>query len=174
MLATARLAAYPTAKAFAKATPRRIAKLRYDGRHFIGLELAEQLVEARQTLRRTTSWARLRPSSSTSLPGPRPLAATPRRGRARHRGPARSAPGRQVAHHHRRYWCAIRRPIAAVGDPARFQSTGALAAYVGVVPALRLSGRRAMTRTSIVPHGNPTATSAATAHHQAPAPQGGC
>lgn len=41
-----------------------------------------------------------------------------------------------------------------MGDPARFHSAGALAAYVGVVPALRQSGKRAITRTSIVPHGN--------------------
>ncbi len=46
MLATCLLAEYPTAQAFARANPRRLAKLRYDGRHLIGAELAEQLVEA--------------------------------------------------------------------------------------------------------------------------------
>ena len=46
MLATSLLAEYPTAHAFARATPRRLARLRYDGRHFVGPELAHSLVEA--------------------------------------------------------------------------------------------------------------------------------
>ena len=46
MLATCLLAAYPTAQAFARAHPRRRAKLRYDGRHLVGPNLAQQLVEA--------------------------------------------------------------------------------------------------------------------------------
>lgn len=46
MLATALLAECPTARDFAQATPRRLAKLRYDGRHLVGAELATQLVEA--------------------------------------------------------------------------------------------------------------------------------
>jgi transposase len=46
MLATCLLAEYPSAQALARANPRRLAKLGYDGRHMIGAELAEQLVEA--------------------------------------------------------------------------------------------------------------------------------
>jgi transposase len=46
MLATCLLAEYPTAEVFARANPRRLARLRYDGRHFVGAELAAQLVEA--------------------------------------------------------------------------------------------------------------------------------
>ena len=46
MLATCLLGEYPTAQAFARANPRRLAKLRYDGRHLVGDELAGQLVEA--------------------------------------------------------------------------------------------------------------------------------
>lgn len=34
------------------------------------------------------------------------------------------------------------RIIAIVGDPARFRSAGVFAAYVGVAPALRQSGKR--------------------------------
>ena len=45
-LATAILANYPTAQALAVAAPHRLAKLRYDGRHKVGTELACQLVEA--------------------------------------------------------------------------------------------------------------------------------
>lgn len=46
MLATALIAEYPTAQAFARANPRRLAKLRYDGCHFVGPDLAEWLVAA--------------------------------------------------------------------------------------------------------------------------------
>lgn len=46
MLATCLLAEYPPAHAFARATPRRLAKLRYDGRHLVGEALAGQLIEA--------------------------------------------------------------------------------------------------------------------------------
>jgi hypothetical protein len=45
-LATALLADYPTAQALAAAAPPRLARLRYDGRHKVGPELARQLVEA--------------------------------------------------------------------------------------------------------------------------------
>ena len=45
-LATCLLAEHPTAENFARASPKRLAKLRYDGRHFVGPELAEQLVAA--------------------------------------------------------------------------------------------------------------------------------
>ena len=38
------------------------------------------------------------------------------------------------------------RIIAIVGDPARFRSAGAFAAYVGVVPSLRQSGKRTGSR----------------------------
>ena len=46
------------------------------------------------------------------------------------------------------------RIIAAVGDPARFRSAGAFAAYVGVVPGLRQSGKQSGTRAPIAPMGN--------------------
>ena len=45
-LATVILADYPTAQALAVAAPHHLAKLRYDGRHKVGCELARQLVEA--------------------------------------------------------------------------------------------------------------------------------
>ena len=45
-LATAILADYPTAQAFAQARPRGLANLKYDGHHLVGLELATTLIEA--------------------------------------------------------------------------------------------------------------------------------
>jgi len=46
------------------------------------------------------------------------------------------------------------RLIAELGDPAEFRAPSALAAYVGVVPGLRQSGKRKNTRAAITPTGN--------------------
>lgn len=155
MLATALLAAYPTAQAFAKASPRCVAKLRFDGRHFVGLELAERLVEAAKR-------------SVGQHHGPayglqaRHICQDLDLGRRRLSEIERDIEGFIEAHEVGSLLATIdgigalsaARLIAAVGDPARFRSAGALAAYVGVVPALRQSGKRTTTRSSIAPHGN--------------------
>lgn len=155
MLATCLLAAYPTAQAFARATPRRLAKLRYDGRHFVGTELAEQLVEA----------------AKTSV--------------GKHHGPAYKLQATHICqdldlwrkrladverdieelldtHQVGKLLTTIdgigpqsaARIIAAVGDPARFRSANALAAYLGVVPGLKQSGKSNSARAPIAPMGN--------------------
>lgn len=155
MLATCLLAEYPTAHAFARATPRRIAKLRYDGRHLVGPELAQQLVDAAK------------------------------RSVGQHHGPAYTLQARHICQDldlWRRRLADIERDIeglldshevgkllltiegigpqsaarviAAVGDPARFRSAAAFAAYVGVVPGLRQSGKQTRARAGIAPHGN--------------------
>jgi transposase len=155
MLATCLLAAYPTAQAFARVTPRRLAKLRYDGRHFAGAELAEQLVEA----------------AKTSV--------------GQHHGPAYKLQAVHICQDldlWRKRLASIERDIedvldtheigkllttidgigpqsaariiAAVGNPARFKSAGALAAYLGVVPGLRQSGKSTSTRAASAPIGN--------------------
>lgn len=154
-LATCLLAEYPTAHAFARATPRRLAKLRYDGRHFVGPELAEQLVEAAK------------------------------RSIGQHHGPAYRLQARHICqdldlwrrrlaevehdienlldtHEVGRLLTTIdgigpqsaARLIAAVGDPARFRSASAFAAYVGVVPGLKQSGKQSSTRAAIASLGN--------------------
>ena len=155
MLATCLLAEYPSAQAFARANPRRLAKLRYDGRHMIGAELADQLVEAA------------------------------RRSIGQHHGPAYALQARHICQDldlWRRRLTDIERDIedlldthevgkllttiegigpqsaariiAAVGDPARFKSADAFAAYVGVVPGLKHSGKRTAGRAAIAPLGN--------------------
>lgn len=155
MLATCLLAEYPSAQAFARANPRRLAKLRYDGRHMIGAELADQLVEAA------------------------------RRSIGQHHGPAYVLQARHICQDldlWRRRLNDIERDIgdlldthevgkllttidgigpqsaariiAAVGDPARFRSADAFAAYVGVVPGLRHSGKHTPGRAAIAPLGN--------------------
>ena len=155
MLATCLLAEYPSAQAFAHANPRRLAKLRYDGRHMIGAELAEQLVDA----------------ASRSI--------------GQHHGPAYALQARHICQDLDLWRRRLRdierdienlldtheigkllttidgigpqsaaRVIAAVGDPARFRSAAAFAAYVGVVPGLRHSGKRTAGRAAIAPLGN--------------------
>ncbi|MDO9500799.1 IS110 family transposase [Falsiroseomonas sp.] len=155
MLATCLLAEYPTAQAFARATPRRVAKLRYDGRHFVGAELAQSLVEAA------------------------------RRSVGQHHGPAYKLQARHICQDldtWRKRLAEIEhdiedlldtqvlgklitsidgigpqtaaRIIAASGDPAHFKSAGAFAAYVGVVPGLCQSGKQTSSRASIGPLGN--------------------
>jgi len=46
------------------------------------------------------------------------------------------------------------RLVAELGDPARFRSAGALAAYTGVVPSLRQSGQRTGTRAGLTAIGH--------------------
>ncbi len=46
------------------------------------------------------------------------------------------------------------RIIAAVGDPAHFKSAAAFAAYVGVVPGLKQSGKNGSRRAACAPMGN--------------------
>jgi transposase len=155
MLATCLLAEYPTAHAFARATPRRLARLRYDGRHRVGPELATQLVEAA------------------------------RRSIGQHHGPAYALQARHICQDldlWRRRLADIERDIeglldthevgrllttidgigpqtaariiAEVGNPARFHSPAALAAHLGVVPGLRQSGKRNPARAATTHFGN--------------------
>lgn len=155
MLATCLLAEYPTAHAFARATPRRLARLRYDGRHFVGDELARQLIEGAK------------------------------RSIGQHHGPAYQLQARHICQDldlWRRRLADIERDIenlldtheigtlittidgigpqsaariiAAVGNPAHFKSAAAFAAYVGVVPGLRQSGKRTAARAPLAALGN--------------------
>jgi transposase len=154
-LASSLLAEYPTAEAFARANPKRLAKLRYDGRHMVGEALAGQLVEAA------------------------------RRSVGQHHGPVYALQARHIcqdldlwrrrlkeiehdieglleAHEVGKLLTSIdglgphsaARIVAAVGDPARFKSAAAFAAYVGVVPGLRQSGKREGRRAAATPLGN--------------------
>lgn len=44
--------------------------------------------------------------------------------------------------------------IAELGDPARFDSPGAIASYIGVVPRIRQSGNKGFTKGPAIPFGN--------------------
>lgn len=154
-LATSLLAECPTARDFAQAAPRRLAKLRYDGRRLVGAELAARLVEA----------------AGRSV--------------GRHDGPAYKLQARHIcqdldlwrkrlaeiergidglleSHEVGKLLLSVEgigpqtaaRIVAAVGDPARFKSAAAFAAYVGVVPGLKQSGKNPGRRAACAPVGN--------------------
>ena len=151
MLATCLLAEYPTAHTFACANPKRLAKLRYDGRHLIGDELASQLVDAAK------------------------------RSIGQHHGPAYTLQSRHIYQDlGLRRWRLVEienlldtnkvgklvitiegigpqsaaRVIAAVGDSARFRTAAAFATYAGTVPGFKRSGKRTGARAGIGPLGN--------------------
>jgi transposase len=154
-LATGILKDYPTAEAFIGVRPKTLSNLKYDGRHFVGLELANQLLEA----------------AKLSV--------------GRHHGPAyrvqvkyfcqdidvfrarlkdldRDIERRLDDHEVGTLLTSIdgigagtaARLIAVLGNPADFRDERALASYVGVVPGLRQSGKRVSQRASTTPYGN--------------------
>jgi len=154
-LATAILKEYPTAEAFIGVRPKTLSNLKYDGRHFVGLELANQLLEA----------ARLSVG--------------------RHHGPAYRIQVKYFCQDIDVIRARVKdldrdierclddhevgtllttidgigagtaaRLIAVLGDPADFRDERALASYVGVVPGLHQSGKRISQRASTTPYGN--------------------
>ena len=134
---------YPTAQAFLAPAPRRLAKLRYDGRHFVGLELADAADRGGASARSASTTARPTALQVRYLCQDLDLcAAACASSTATSRASCSSPRGRQAAHHHRRHRPADRRPPHRRRSATRphFRSAGALAAYVGVVPGLRQSG----------------------------------
>jgi transposase len=154
-LASAILHDYPNAAALRGASGKRLAALRYDGRHQVGLNLARSLMDAA------------------------------RRSVGQHHGPAYRVQVRYACqdldtlrrrlreldgdieaklneHEVGRLLTTIdgigpntaARVIAEVGDPAHFRSPRALAAYVGVIPGLKQSGKRSSIRAALTPIGN--------------------
>ncbi len=154
-LASAILHDYPTAAAFHGVSVKRLAALRYDKRHKVGLELAQSLVEAARrsvghhhghayrvqvqyvcedldTLRRRLHELDGNIDAKLGEHDVGSLLTTI------------DGIGTQTA----------ARLIADLGDPAHFRSPGALAAYVGVIPALKQSGKRNGSRAAMTPIGN--------------------
>lgn len=154
-LATALLAEYPTAQAFAQARPKALANLKYDGRHFVGLELAMTLIEAgRRSVGAHHAYAyRLQVKHACQ-----DLDVL----RERLRSLDRDVESKLGEHEIGQLLTTIdgvgpttaAKLIAELGNPADFTSPGALAAYVGVVPATKQSGRSSGTRFGISQVGN--------------------
>lgn len=154
-LATTILREYPTAAAFDQSCRRRLARLQYDKQRRVGPLRARRLVEsARSSIGQhhtpafhervryiTQDLDRLRDridslkSDIETVVRDLPLA-----------GLLTSIPGIGSL--------TAARIIAAVEDPARFRSAAAFAAYVGVVPATRLSGLHRPARARITSLGN--------------------
>ena len=153
-LATAILHAYPTAAAF-PATPRQLSKLRYDGTHKFGAELAHALVEAAKVSvgRHHGEPYRLQVRYACE-----DLDVLRRRLRDLERDIEQTLKTHEVG----TLLTTIdgigpqtaARLIAELGDPASFRDGAALASYVGVVPGLKHSGKRKPKRAGISPIGH--------------------
>ena len=154
-LASAILRDYPTAAAFRGVSVRRLAALRYDGRHHVGLDLARLLIEAARRSVGQHHSATYRLQIRYACDDLDTL-------RRRLRDLDRDLDSKLREHEVGRLLTTIdgigtqtaARVIAAVGDPAHFRSGSALAAYVGTIPALKQSGKRQSGRGAVTPIGN--------------------
>src|SRR6516162_10949894 len=154
-LATALLHQYPTAQALRGISRKRLARLSYDGRHQVGTELAQQLIAAAAVSVGSQH------SSSHQL-GVRYACEDLETLRKRLKRLDGAVAGTLQQHQVGQLLTTIggigdttaAMIIAELGDPARFQSAGALAAYVGVCPAHRHSGKHQPKRSSLTPIGN--------------------
>lgn len=154
-LATAILKDYPTAEAFIGARPKTLSNLKYDGRHFVGLELANQLLEAAKTSVGRHHGPAYRVQVKYFCQDIDVF-------RARLRELDRDIERRLDDHEVGKLLTTIdgigsgtaARLIAVLGNPADFRDERALASYVGVVPGLRQSGKRVSQRASTTPYGN--------------------
>ena len=154
-LATAILHDYPTAAAFTGVSVRRLAGLRYDGRHHVGDALAHALIDAaaRSVGRHHGEAYRLQVRYACE-----DLDLLRRRLRTLEgdieRLLDRHAVGPLLTTIDGIGPLTAARLVAELGDPAAFASAGALAAYIGVVPSLRQSGKRTGTRAGLTPIGH--------------------
>lgn len=154
-LATTLLQEDPTAAPFQGVALRRLARLRYAGRHLIGDELAQTLLRAaaHSVGRHHGEAYRLQVRCLCE-----DLAVLGRRLRRLEADLERTLDDHEVGTLLTTIdgigpQTAARR-IAELGDPAPFHSAAALAAYVGVVPALRQSGKRVSPRAGLTPIGH--------------------
>jgi len=154
-LATAILQEYPTAQAFQGVSVKRLARLCYDGRHQVGTELAQALISAagRSVGRHHAEAYRVQVRYACE-----DLAVLRRRLRSLEADIERTLNDHEVG----RLLTSIEgigpqtaaRLVGELGDPAAFRSAAALAAFIGVVPALRQSGKRTATRAGLTPFGH--------------------
>ena len=155
-LASAILHEYPTAEAFLGLPWKRLAKLCYDdGRHKVGEELAKSLVEAAKTSVGRHHGPAYRVQVRYACED---LDLLRRRLREIDSDIERTLEDHEVG----TLLTTIdgigpttaARLVAELGDIASFRSAAAIAAYVGVIPALRQSGKRQASRAGLTPHGN--------------------
>ena len=154
-LATTILHEYPTAAALAGCPVKHLATLRYDQRHKVGLELAKSLIQAAELSVGRHHGHAYRVQVQYTCEDLDVF-------RRRLRDIDGDIDTKLGEHEVGSLLTSIdgigtqtaARIIAAVGDPAHFRSAGAFAAYVGVVPALKQSGKRNSPRAAMTPIGN--------------------
>jgi transposase len=154
-LASAILHDYPTAAAFRGVSAKRLAGLRYDQRHRVGPELARTLIDAAQS-------SVGRHHSAAYRVQVRYLCEDLDLLRRRLRELNRDIDGKLREHEVGSLLTTIdgigpttaARLIAELGDPAHFRTPSALAAYVGVIPGLKQSGKQKRARAGLTPLGN--------------------
>jgi len=154
-LATAVLHEWPTAEAFLGLPWKKLAKFRYDGVHLVGDELAKSIIEtAKVSVGRHHGYA-YRIQVQDTCEDLDLL-------RRRIRRLAGDIDAKLGDHEVGSLLTTIdgigpttaARIIAELGDPAAFRDGAAIAAYVGVVPGLKQSGKRASSRAGLTPIGN--------------------
>ena len=154
-LATSILKDYPTAEAFIGVRPRALSNLKYDGRHFVGLELANQLIQAAGVSVGRHHGEAYRVQVKYFCQDIEVF-------RLRIRELDRSIESKLDGHEVGKLLTTIdgigagtaARLIAVLGNPADFRDERALASYVGVIPALRRSGKRQPDRAGLSSIGN--------------------
>ncbi|MGZ3456782.1 MAG: IS110 family RNA-guided transposase, partial [Polyangiales bacterium] len=154
-LATALLRQYPTAPDFAKQSPKRLGKVVYDGRHHVGHELAKELV----TAAKASVGRHHGPSFRMQVEDNCEDIDVLRRRIKRLESDISSTLGK---HEIGKLLLTIdgigdttaARIVGEVGDPSVFRCAAAFAAYVGVVPGLKQSGKRQPQRAGLAPIGH--------------------
>jgi transposase len=154
-LANAILHDYPTAAAYRGVAVKRLAALRYDGRHQVGLDLARTLIDAAHRSVGQHHSAAYRVQVRYACQDLDLL-------RRRLRELDQDIDGKLREHEVGRLLTTIEGIgpstaaclIAELGDPAHFRTASALAAYVGTIPGLKQSGKRHPTRAGLTSIGN--------------------
>jgi transposase len=144
-----------SASYFQGVSVKRLARLCYDGRHYVGPDLAQALLDAaaHSVGRHHGEAYRLQVRYTCE-----DLALLRRRLRTLERDIEKTLHDHEVG----TLLTTIEgigpqtaaRLVAELGDPAVFHSAAALAAFVGVVPALRHSGKRTAMRAGLTPLGH--------------------
>jgi len=154
-LATSILSKYPTARSMAGLVPRRLAKLAYDGERKVGPEIARGLCEAASVSVGQHHGPAYQVQVRYACEDIDVLRKRLKDADDRIRGVlAEHEIGRLLVTITGLGPNTAARIIAAVRDPSLFRSAGAFAAYVGVVPGIKHSGKRTPTRAVLCPTGN--------------------
>ncbi len=154
-LATTILHEYPTAEAYLGLPWKRLAKLKYDGVHHVGEEIAKALVETAKVSVGAHHGHAYRLQVRHACEDLDLL-------RRRLRQLDRDIEDKLGEHEVGSLLTTIdgigpgtaARLIAELGDPAEYRDAAALAAYVGVIPALSHSGKKTPARAGLTPIGN--------------------